>query len=181
MGAVINAFNNMGEGILAFIFKLIFILAAIAFAMVLVVFLIQAWPFTVSFVIGILFCEIFYEKVSETTNIKLPDYFYINVEDFLQTFSQGDEEVERVRSDLEEKREAAEKDVAVMREALKSAEYQLEQVKAKRSLKNLFKRQPADISDRAAKALEMELGKPKWTQYIDEASQETSAWERLLA
>lgn len=179
---IVNAFNRMGEGFLSFFIKLFLILAVIAFAMVLVVFLIQAWPFTIALVVGLLLCELFYDWVEETVNIKLPDYFSINVEDFLQTFSQGDEEVEQVRMELDEKREAAEKDVAVMREAVQSAQHQLDQLKAKRSLKNMFKRQPAEISERAAKALEMELGKPKWAQYIDKASQEANGeWERLLA
>ena len=182
MGSVINAFNRMGDSLLSFFLKIILVMVAIAFGIAFIAILAVNWPFTISLVICIILSEPFYKKVKESTNLKLPWYFSLNIEDFLVTFTQGDEEIDQLRHELDEKKEMAEREVAVMREALRSAENQLEQIKAKRSVGNLFKRQPEEISERVAKALEMELGKPMWTQYINKANQEAnSEWEDLLA
>lgn len=178
---VINAVIRMSESMFSLIIKMIVVLLVIAFAMVTVIMLISAWPFTISLLVGLVLCETFYRKVSESINCKLPEYFYIGIEDFLCTFSEGDERVEEVRADLEVKRQKAEQEVAVMHEALRSADEQLAQIKAKRSLKTLFGKSPSEISERAAKALEMELGKPRWAQYINKANTVESAWEYLFA
>jgi len=178
---VIHAMGNIGENVFSLIFKLILFMIVLAFGMIAVIMLVAAWPFTISLLVGLLLCETFYKKLSEATKVKLPDYFYVNIDDFLTTFNEGDEEAAQIRNELDLKREKAEADVIVMREALRSAEEQVEQIKARRSLKTLFKTQPSEISERAAKALEMELNKPRWSQYLEKSRQDESEWENLFA
>ena len=74
------------------------------------------------------------------------------------------------------------RELSEMQEALRSAEEQLKSITTKRRLGTLFTRQPYNVDGRAAKALEMALGKPKWTEYIDKANRDDGEdWSGFMA
>jgi len=174
--------GSLGTGIFGFIFKIMFLMFVLAAALIIPIMLIIYWPFTIPLALGIFLSERFYRHANKTYGLRLPKYFYINVEDFLQTFHEGDAEVTAVQEELEHKKRKALKEVLEMEDASRSIDEQLSHIKTKRKLTSLFTREPTEMSARTAKALEMELGKPRWVQYIDKASKSSNGeWEQLYA
>ena len=180
--SLFSILGEIGSGFIGFFLKLMIVLLSLVFFMGLVVALVTNWPFTICLIIGLLLSEQFYRRLSRKFNVRLPKYFYINIEDFLATFNEGDEDVSAIKADLISKRRIARKEVLDMKDALQSVDEQLGDIKTKRSLKTLFKRPISDISPRAAKALEMELGKPRWVQHIEKAGKSSNGeWDKLMA
>ena len=179
---LIRLFSSIGGGLIGFIFKLLLFMMLFVFIIAFVVLLVVYWPFTIALLIGLLLSEQMYKRVSKWLNIRLPKYFYINFVDFLSTFTHGDGEIEILRNELQQKRSKARKQLVDMENASHSIDAQLAQVKIKRSLKTLFARNAETVSPRAAKALAMELGKPRWTQYIEKANRSPNGeWDKLMA
>jgi len=159
-----------GSGFLGIIFKIFIVLILITFILAGVVFFFIYAAFTFPMLIGIWLSETFYKRLNRRYDLRLPKYFYISFLDFLETFKTGEEDIDILREELSIKQLKAKKEVAEMREALQSIDEQLSQIKTKRNLKTLFKPSVADISPRTAKALEIELGKPRWSTYLDKTN-----------
>ena len=165
------------NGLFKMFFKFFFWLIAFVILLATLVVLATNWPFAIMLMVGILLSDLFYKWFSKRFNLDLPDYFSINIVDFMSTFHEGDEEIEAVRREMDYKMQQAREKVEMMHNALLSIEDQFKDIKTKRSLKNLFSKSPEEISPRMAKALEMELGKPKWSQYIDKVNEnENGDW-----
>jgi len=166
-------------GIFGFIIKVFLMLLIIAFAVAGIVVFCAYWPFTVSLVIGLLLSLPFYRWIDERTGIGLPDYFFMTLHDLFSSLYEGDRDVEILQEELESKLKQARYETEQMHSAVLSLQEEYEKVKKKKSLKNLFSKDPYDISPRMAKALEMELGRPKWAEYVEKASQnENGDWEK---
>ena len=182
MRGIVNFFGSVGNGLMALFLKIILVMIFLLALIAIPVFMIMYWPFTIPFIIGLLFSEKMYRTMNRQLKLRLPKYFYINFQDFLQTLREGDEQLSLTKQDLENKKAKALKEAVDMEEALESIEQHLSHIKVKRDLKTLFKPSVKDISPRAAKALEMELDKPRWTEAIDKASRQTNGeWKEFLA
>ena len=176
---VCSFIGRTADGIFSMIVKFFIIILAIVLVVALLVTLAADWIFTVMLMIGILFSNSFYKWIDKKLKLELPEYFQISIEDFLSTFREGDEEVRMMGNMMDEALRKARAEAEDMHNALISMEDQYKNIKTKRSLKTLFAKEPEDISPRMAKALEMELGKPKWTQYIDKISEdENGSWNK---
>ena len=174
--------GDMANGVLGFIFKLILVLLIIVFVLAVVAALIIYWPFTIMMLIGILLSPVVYKFLNRRFGLRLPKYFYYNVNDFFVTLNHGEEHIERKQMEVNEKIIQARQELQDMLNALDSLDEQLKQIETKKSLRTLFKPDVGDISPRAAKALEMELGKPLWSQHIDKVNQESNGdWTKYMS
>ena len=172
----------LGSGLFGLMFKIMFMLLLFTFVLGIVFVLVLYWPFTVCMVVGLVLSEQMYKRLSKRLNIRLPAYFKITLLDFVHAFSEGDDELDAARSELKFKREKASAQLSSMRSALVSIDEQLDQVRTRRSLKTLFKRNPVDVSSRAVAALEAELSKPYWTSWVETASSSANGdWDKYMA
>jgi hypothetical protein len=165
--------NRGITGLFELFFKIILYMLILTFVIVAVVMLFIYWPFLVSLVIGALFSLPFYKYVNGKMKLKLPEYFFMTIEDMFLTIHDGDEEMEDMRKELSEKMIEARKESQDMHNARVSLQEECDKVKKRRRLKNLFVEE-YELSPRMIKALEMELGQPKWAEYVRKASHETT-------
>ncbi len=177
---VLRTFNAIGDGLFGLVIKFIIIMLALVAIIGIGTALIVYWPFTVCFIIGMLISETMYHWLDKRLSIGLPEYFFININDFMATFSEGDELIEQTENELKAKHDTALQRLEEMREAVQSADTQLGKITSQRKLGTLFKRQTADVSPRLAKALEMELDKPTWASVIDKGVENDSGWDDCL-
>lgn len=174
---VLSFIGKIFDGAFGMFFKFLFLMIAFMLILALVIVLTVNWPFTIMLLIGILLSSIFYTHLDKRFNLQLPDYFKVSIEDFLATFNEGEEEVQNIRTQMNDALKQARAEAEDMHNALVSIEEQYKELKTKKSLKNLFTKSPEEISPRMAKAIEMELGKPKWAQHIDKVSEsENGSW-----
>lgn len=177
---LMNFFGNLGNSFFGFIIKMLIILIAIVFALALVVILAVNWPFTFGIIIGLLFSPIVYKRLNRQFALRLPEFFYHNIQDLMVTFRHGQDRINVKQLELNDKMIKAREHLQEMMNATNSIEEQLRQVKTKRSLKTLGKRTPSQINPRAAQALENELGKPLWSQFLDKNNKNGNGnWEKF--
>ena len=167
------------DGFFGMFIKFFFTIMAIALVIALFVTLATNWPFTVMLLVGMLLSNPFYKWMDKKYNMGLPEYFQISIVDFLATFHEGDEEVRAIGDEMDSALNKARADAEEMHNALISIEDQYKDIKTRRSLKTIFTKSPEDISPRMAKAIEMELGKPKWARFVDKVSEnENGSWNK---
>jgi len=177
---IMNFFGALGNGIFGFIFKIMFMMLAIVFLLAMVVALVIYWPFTIALCIGLLLSPIIYRRLNRHLALRLPKFFYHDFQDLMVTLNHGEDQIARKQLDLNNKTIGARKHLEEMLIAVNSLEEQYKEIKAKRTLGTLFKKPMVELNPRAAKALEMELGKPKWAQYVDKMNKNGSNgdWEK---
>jgi len=171
-----------GDACIGFIFKLFLVMFLLMVLLGGIVVSVVYWPFTLGLFIGLLFTEWFYKRLNKLLRLRLPRYFYISIFDLVGVFHEGEGELVALRNELDTKRNKASRQVLEIRQALNSIDEQLSQVKTNKVLGKLFKKDTVDVSPRAAKALEMELGKPRWSAYIDKLGKNgNGSWGKYLA
>jgi len=177
---IMNFFGNLGNSFFGLIIKLIIILLVIVFVLALIVVLAVNWPFTAALIIGLLFSPIIYRRLNRQFALRLPKFFYHDIQDLMVTFRHGQERIDVKQLELNNKMIKAREHLQEILNATNSIEEQLKQVKTKRSLKTLLKKPASQINPRAAQALENEFGKPLWSQFLDKNNKNGNGnWEKF--
>lgn len=178
---ILSFVGRLGDGIFGFVIKIMLFFIVLAVVLGLLAALAVYWPFTICMLIGILFSSVVYKRLNKMFGLRLPRYFYFNINDFMVTFYHGQDIIDRKQLELNNKIIQAREQLQSILNAVKSLDEQLKQIKTAKSLKTLFKRDTIkDINPRLAAHLKAELGRPDWSIFLDKKNKNDNGdWEKF--
>lgn len=174
-------FGRMGDGIIGLFFKFMVILVALIVILLFIIGIATYWKFVIGVIIGGLFSPLLYSYIENNLQLGLPEYFFWNYGDVVESFIGSEAEIEDVKNDIKAKQKAARAELLSLDKKYENLNASFQDLKAKTSIETLTKGKKASKaeSSRMRKAILMSIGDPEWVSEMREIKTEVD-WSKYL-
>jgi hypothetical protein len=178
---ILRTFEKIGDGMIGLFFKFMLFMILIVILLVFVIGMATYWKFLIGLLIGGLFSPLLYSYIEQNLKLGLPEFFFWNYGDVVESFFGSEEDAEEAVMDLQQKKKSARAELLQLDKKYENLKAAFQDLKAKKDIDKMMKEKDAEKipSSRMRKAILMSIGDPEWVSEMREIKSEVD-WKKYM-